>query len=44
MYLTFDHVNENIYLIRAVIATGLTEGLFRPTGVRFEYIVIEINY
>ena len=36
-------LEENIYLIRQSISTGLTEEtFFAPTGIRFEYIVIEI--
>ena len=35
-------LEENIYLIRQSIGTGWTEESFEPTGMRFEYIVIEI--
>jgi len=35
-------LEENIYLIRQSIGTGITEESFEPTGIRFEYIVIEI--
>ena len=35
-------LEENTYLIRQSIGTGITEESFEPTGIRFEYIIIEI--
>lgn len=39
----FLNLDENIYLIRAHIAVGLSESNFVGISRRFEYIVVEIE-